>query len=51
MRIALVGPYPKPFGGVSVHIKRLADLLANHGHDVMVVQINKEAERVKPIGY
>lgn len=31
MRIALVGPYPPPFGGVSIHVKRLHSAFAARG--------------------
>ncbi len=35
-KILLIGPYPPPFGGVSIHIKRLKPLLAGR-FDVDVV--------------
>lgn len=36
MKIALIGPYPPPYGGISIHIKRLAALLIIHGYEVDV---------------
>lgn len=36
MRIALVGPYPPPFGGISMHLKRLETHLGQGGHEVRV---------------
>jgi glycosyltransferase involved in cell wall biosynthesis len=30
--IILIGPYPPPYGGISVHIKNLADYLATSGY-------------------
>ena len=38
-RIVLVGKYPPPVGGVSVHVQRVARRLANLGHDVTVVDL------------
>jgi glycosyltransferase involved in cell wall biosynthesis len=32
-KILLIGPIPPPFGGVSVHIKRLISLAKKNGHD------------------
>lgn len=29
--VALCGPYPKPYGGISVHVKRLSEWLSNKG--------------------
>lgn len=34
--VLLVGPFPPPFGGVSVHVRRLARLTATHGFTVSV---------------
>jgi glycosyltransferase involved in cell wall biosynthesis len=31
MKVALIGPYPPPFGGISVSIQRLKDLLEERG--------------------
>jgi glycosyltransferase involved in cell wall biosynthesis len=36
MRVTLVGSYPPPFGGVSVHLSRLASRLMDDGHKVQV---------------
>lgn len=36
MRIMLVGPYPPPFGGISVHIQRLKYYLEKRGHECFV---------------
>ncbi len=38
MKIALVGPYPPPYGGISIHIQRLEALLKNNGHEPVVFQ-------------
>jgi glycogen(starch) synthase len=35
--ILLVGPFPPPFGGISVHVRRLARLAADHGFSVAVL--------------
>ncbi|MCK5604519.1 glycosyltransferase family 4 protein [Candidatus Pacearchaeota archaeon] len=36
MKIMLVGPYPPPYGGISVHIKRLKYYLVKKGHQCFV---------------
>jgi glycosyltransferase involved in cell wall biosynthesis len=36
MEVHLIGPYPPPFGGVSVHIRRLRTRLLETGHDCVV---------------
>lgn len=36
MKIAIVGPYPPPYGGISVHIQRLEMLLKRDNFDVRV---------------
>jgi glycosyltransferase involved in cell wall biosynthesis len=41
MRIALVGDWPPPFGGVSVHVAALARALAARGADVRVLDIGR----------
>ena len=38
-QIALVGIYPPPIGGISVHIKRLQHLLAERGIDCVVYDV------------
>jgi glycosyltransferase involved in cell wall biosynthesis len=39
MRIALVGNWPPPYGGVSVHVAALARALRTRGHDVAVLDL------------
>lgn len=41
MRIALVGNWPRPFGGVSIHVAALARALRARGEDVSVVDIGE----------
>jgi glycosyltransferase involved in cell wall biosynthesis len=41
--VLLVGPYPPPFGGISVHIKRLVDVL--HGAGLRVGVLNHYSSR------
>lgn len=36
MKIALVGPYPPPYGGISVHVQRMEALLSEQGHIPLV---------------
>lgn len=50
-RIALVGNWPPPFGGVSVHVAALAALLRERGVDVRVLDIGQgdhEEREVRP---
>ena len=37
MKIVLIGGYPPPLGGSTVHIQRLADFLLQEGYDVQVL--------------
>jgi glycogen synthase len=41
MRIALVGNWPRPYGGVSVHVAALARALRTRGIDVRVLDIGE----------
>jgi len=41
MEIALIGPYPPPMGGVSVHIQRLAMRLIENGINCTVYKTNR----------
>lgn len=36
MKIALIGTYPPPIGGTSIHISRLREMLVKDGYDVIV---------------
>lgn len=40
LRVGIMGPYPPPRGGVSVHIKRLEEELHNHGVTVQIIDTN-----------
>jgi glycosyltransferase involved in cell wall biosynthesis len=51
MRIALVGNWPRPFGGVAVHVAALARSLRARGLDVRVLDIghgDHEGEGIRP---
>lgn len=37
MKALLIGPYPPPFGGISVHVRRLQKHLQQLGHDAEVL--------------
>lgn len=43
--VVLIGVFPPPYGGVSVHIKRLYKLYVNAGHSVRVL-CNENAQRM-----
>jgi glycogen(starch) synthase len=45
MKIALVGDYPPPFGGVSVHVAALAQALRTRGVDVRVLDVGRGDHR------
>jgi hypothetical protein len=50
MRIAIVGPYPPPYGGRSIHVKRLRDRLKKEGINVVVYntggEVNSSSENI-----
>lgn len=39
MKIGVVGPYPPPYGGVSISIKQCSEIWASEGHEVHVINI------------
>lgn len=43
MKILLVGSYPPPFGGISVHVQMLQRLLEQNGIDCRVLNIDRKA--------
>lgn len=45
MKIALVGPYPPPFGGVSIHIQRLKERLIERGIKCTVYDVRNVQNR------
>jgi glycogen(starch) synthase len=44
MRVLLVGDFPPPYGGISVHVQQLRSLLVEQGHAVRVLDIGKGKE-------
>jgi len=40
-KIALIGPYPPPYGGISVHIKRLKEQLEKKGYECLVYDLGR----------
>ena len=44
VKIALIGPYPPPFGGISIHIQRLKEQLAKRGYNCVVYAIGAGSE-------
>lgn len=44
MKVAIIGSYPPPFGGISVHVKRLADILEKNGVQVAVYDVDNTSE-------
>lgn len=42
MRVNIIGPYPPPYGGISVHVKRMEKYLKSKGVDVEVYKDNKK---------
>jgi len=46
MNIAILAPFPPPYGGVSVHATRLVDALREAGDDVAVVDVGRPSLRM-----
>ena len=44
LKAALIGSYPPPFGGIEVHIKRLAGILEENGIEVTIYDIENISE-------
>ena len=47
MKIMLIGPYPPPYGGVSVHIQRLKYYLEKNGHRCFVCNFSDTKDALK----
>ena len=43
-KIALIGVYPPPYGGISVHIQRLNEQLEKKGFECIIYDLRKEKE-------
>ncbi len=39
MKVLLIGDYPPPYGGISVHVQQLAEFLRQHGAECTVLDI------------
>ncbi|TAK07550.1 MAG: glycosyl transferase family 1, partial [Candidatus Manganitrophaceae bacterium] len=39
MKVLLIGDYPPPYGGISVHVQQLAAFLRKHGAECIVLDI------------
>ncbi|MHB8418019.1 MAG: glycosyltransferase [Myxococcales bacterium] len=50
MRILLVGDFPPPQGGISVHVAGLASALAGEGWEVRVLDVARPPKRLAPQG-
>lgn len=46
MKLAILAPFPPPYGGVSVHATRLVDALREAGDDVTVVDVGRPSLQV-----
>jgi len=44
LRIALLGPYRPPYGGISIHIQRLKQQLEKRGYKCVVYDLRREEE-------
>lgn len=47
LTIVLIGSYPPPYGGVTVHIRRLQTFLLNNGIQCIVYEYNKPCSHLK----
>ncbi|MCX7912041.1 MAG: glycosyltransferase, partial [Dehalococcoidales bacterium] len=45
LRLALVGAYPPPYGGISTHVQRLADRCMQQGIDCVVFDYSRPARK------
>ena len=43
--VAIIGPYPQPYGGISVHLKRFVDRLEREGIDHILYNTFSSAEK------
>lgn len=41
-KIAIIGPYPPPYGGISVHIQRLKAQLERNGYECVVYEMGRQ---------
>lgn len=41
-KIALIGPYPPPYGGIAIHIQRLKEQLERGGYECVVYEIGRQ---------
>lgn len=41
-KIALIGPYPPPYGGISIHIKRLKEQVERSGYECVVYALGRQ---------
>lgn len=44
MKVLLIGDYPPPYGGISVHVQQLADFLRRHDAECVVLDIEPGAD-------
>jgi len=44
LKIALIGPYPPPYGGISIHIQRLKKQLEKRGYECVVYELGRQGE-------
>jgi len=49
MKIIIIGAYPPPIGGITVHVKRLFDALRDKGHQVEVFDFGGKPSPQKPV--
>jgi len=49
LRVTLIGAYPPPYGGVSVHIQRLQDFLLNNGFQCIVIDFSSSLKNAKNV--
>ncbi len=40
-KISLIGPYPPPYGGIAIHIKRLKEQLEERGYECIVYELGR----------
>ncbi len=48
-KIALIGPYPPPYGGIAIHIQRLKEQLEKRGYECVVYELGRQEPSEKNI--
>lgn len=42
LTIAIIGPYPPPYGGIAIHVQRLREQLVKNGYECVIYDLGKQ---------